>query len=149
MRTMYESEQDRINQRKAVSLLCSKWDCSLIETPPAYPFDYMLMRHDKAVAFLEVKVRNKDYGNLMLSLHKWTDGRFLSDMTKLPFMLAWVVKSHGRVEIRCIDVGKAEAVRIGYGGRQDRSDGYDLEPVVFIDREMFTHSYDVTEGWNA
>lgn len=127
MRPAYETAQDRSKEREVADTLQQLWHCEFVKTPRFYLFDYVIMRDSAAVAFCEIKCRSKRYDTLMLSLHKWTAGIQLSQMTGLPFVVVASVPEG----IYWHEV-KARPSSIIVNGRRDRGDPDDVEPCVLL-----------------
>ena len=108
----------------------------MIKLPKRYGIDFMAMQGNSPCAWVELKCRNNrrdDYSEYMISLAKWFEGRMLAKETRLPFVLA----------VRMIDadlwvrIDKIENPRIGFGGRIDRNDWQDQEPMIFLSMKLF------------
>jgi len=130
VRPMYESANDRVNETNVVSIIAPKWKCEAKKLPTSYFIDWVLMRDGKAAAFMEVKCRKNlksKYPTLMLSLAKWMHGQQFAQAANVPFFVA-VEWEDGIFWHKAGDV----PVTIGFGGRVDRGDDQDMEPVVFI-----------------
>jgi hypothetical protein len=90
----------------------------------------MVMNNKKPVCFAELKTRKNastQYPTLMLSLNKWKHGTELAKTVNVPF----IVIAKWTDGIFFLNASKTE-VEIGIGGRQDRGDNQDIEPVVFM-----------------
>ena len=135
MRPRYESSFDLSNEKEVSNQLSVNWNCSFHKLPISYYVDWMLIKNNKSVAFAELKTRKnlrQQYPTLLLSLAKWIHGNDLSKATSLPFLI--IVKwTDG---LFWIDSKNAK-VNFGIGGRTDRNDSQDIEPVVFIDVNNF------------
>lgn len=135
MRPMYESAFDRGNEVSVSDLLSKRWDCEFVKLPISYHVDWMLMRGKKSIAFAELKTRkvpSTQYPTLLLSLNKWIRGVELSKATGVPFII--IAKWTDGVFFFKPDFGP---VLFGHGGRLDRNDSQDMEPVVFINVKDF------------
>ncbi len=135
MRPVYETENDLRNERDVVESLSNLWCTKSHKMPRAYSLDYLLTRERKAVAFVEIKCRQVpswQYDTLMISMAKILKGRAITRETELPSLL--VVKWNdmvGYVYMSEIDMD------IQVGGRTDRGDAQDIEPVCMIPIENF------------
>lgn len=134
-RPMYESARDRENEAAVAAILAPRWKSEAQKLPMAYYIDWLMMRGGKPVACMEVKCRNNpraQYPTLMLSLAKWMHGLQFSELMGIPFLVA-VQWTDG------IFWHKAGSfpVSFGFGGRKDRGDSQDMEPVVFIPTDAF------------
>ena len=131
MRPKYETEEDRNREAVVLSSVCRSWECAAYKLPDRYEFDYLLMRKKEGKAWLEIKVRTNerdDYPDYMISFAKLMAARRLSEASALPsFLLVQWVRSKGLIRLDTI-----KKFRLSMGGRSDRGDAQDLEPVIFI-----------------
>lgn len=128
-RPLYESQADLQNEVQVAEHLNQVWSCRFHKLPMSYSVDWMLMR-DKPVAFAELKCRKNDstkYPTLMLSLNKWVKGIQFANQLDVPFLIIcrWTDGLFFH-EAGSVDV------TYGIGGRTDRGDSQDTEPVVYI-----------------
>lgn len=133
-RPLYETEDNLREQEGVARLVEEKWKCKFVKLKKAYALDYAVLRGGKIVAFAEVKCRNytmeklNSFGGFMLSLHKWTEAKNISGVSGVPFVL--IVKTidgfwhHSTTGF--------ETDGISFGGRTDRNDLQDVEPVVIL-----------------
>jgi hypothetical protein len=143
MRPIYETESDLEKEREIGKSLSRAWKASLHKLPRAYNVDWMLVNEDgQAKAFVELKSRSNrstQYPTLMLSLHKWMHGKAMAKEIGGVFLI--VVKwTDGLYYHR---QGDCE-VTYGVGGRTDRGDAQDVEPVVHIPVDAFKMVVDVS-----
>jgi len=131
VRPLYETEEDIGREQSFVEDLCTAWQCEAKKLPIHYKLDFALMRNGIVKAFLEMKVRNYakgDFATYMVSMAKVLAAREYSAFANVPSLLA----------VRWNDVSGFIALNnmkdfeIGFGGRGDRGDSQDMEPVVFI-----------------
>ena len=127
-RPIYETIQDLTNESSVMYALSEKFNCTFRKMPRKYGLDYAALRDGRVVAFLEVKCRtcrSDKYEEYMLSLHKVMAATKLSSTTNLPCFLvvAWT---------DAIGYTHISAPSVGFGGRQDRNDNDDMEPVALI-----------------
>lgn len=135
-RPTYETKQDVVNEYSVIDKIRMKWNVTARKMPPFYQVDWALMRGTKVHAFVEIKCRkNKrsQYATLMLSLHKWLNGMRLSQETGIPFLLI-VRWEDGIYYLKPRFDLKPE---VAVGGRTDRDDPDDMEPVVLIPTNWF------------
>jgi hypothetical protein len=133
-RPLYETQMDLGNEQDVAKYLEIKWDAKLRKLPISYSVDWMLMR-DNPVAFAELKCRKNEstkYPTLMLSLNKWVKGNQFADELGVPFLIIcqW---NDGLF----FYIAKSSVITYGIGGRTDRGDSQDTEPVVYIPVESF------------
>jgi len=135
MRPIYETDGDLRNERAVVEILNKLWGTQAHKMPRAYSLDYMLTRGSEAMAFVEIKCRqvpSGKYDTLMISMAKILKGRAITRETGVPSILVvrWNDKT-GYVYMSEIDMD------IQVGGRRDRGDAQDIEPVCMIPIKNF------------
>jgi hypothetical protein len=96
-----------------------------------YFVDFMGVRNGKVVAVIEVKRRNneyKRYPTLILSLAKFNHGAEFYMVNGLKFIFAV------QFDDGCYfyEYQNGDKFPVGFGGRTDRGDVEDIEPVVHI-----------------
>lgn len=137
MRPIYETQADLDNEIQVRDALSRVWNVSFHKMPRAYNIDWLLVdQQGNAKAFVELKCRStpKDqYPTLMLSLHKWMHGKTLAREINGVFLIAvrWTDGLYYCIPEEC------EGVTYGVGGRTDRGDSQDVEPVVHIPNSCF------------
>lgn len=134
MRPMYESREDLANEHQVAKFLSNKWKCKFNKLPISYHVDWIVIR-DAPQAIVELKCRKNDsrkYPTLLLSLNKWMRGKELSKELGIPFIV--VVKWDNGIFFH---TGGSAKVEYGFGGRTDREDSQDVEPVVLIPVSAF------------
>tara|TARA_R110000824_G_C14735265_1_gene626797 strand:- start:74 stop:502 length:429 start_codon:yes stop_codon:yes gene_type:complete len=121
MRTQYESKEDRTVERMLIQDHVSRKACKL---PQSYGFDFIVHYGTKSPEVWEVKRRKKRYDTWFVSLLK---------LLKAQHYEALGIKAYALVEIE----GRVYTLRltetpyfIGWGGRSDRNDSADQEPMV-------------------
>jgi hypothetical protein len=137
VRPRYETEESLVQETQVLTLLCHHWECIAKKLPVRYELDYLLIRNRKAMGWLEIKVRAINYEyypTYMISLGKVMAARKLTEATSLPSFLV-VQWRDGKGYIRLDDLGEFE---ITMGGRTDREDDQDVEPVVLFPIQGFT-----------
>ena len=127
MRQAYESRDDRSLQQSVADRLAALWRCDFVTMPQFYEFDYAIAQDKVVKGFVEVKVRNKHYPTLLLSLHKWQVGLKMSELSRLPFLIVSSTPA-GLFWIKA----EQRPLEIVIGGRADRNDSQDVEPCVLI-----------------
>lgn len=153
-RPIYETRHSRdvesaIAARVALSLMQS-----VRRMNPMYPVDYAVvcdagMKLPAITGLLECKARSYTFaeldamGGIILSLHKWLFCKRVTTELRVPFHFA-VQDSDNDLRVACwgMHVG-ADApawpfYRAYWGGRLDRNDPVDLEPVIMIPVEAFS-----------
>ncbi len=138
-RPFYESMEDTLAEMSVAKIASARWDCKLEKLKRAYPVDFAVVKNGKIVSFAEVKCRKYDMSKLdsmsgfMLSLHKWIAAKSLCRETGLPFIL--LVKANDGIWFMKTDMFVNDGIVIG--GRHDRGDDQDVEPVVLLKADKF------------
>ena len=143
MRPIYETPGDRAREASVVDAFASHYSLETIKLPARYPFDFAVLRDSDdgnvITAFGEVKVRTHACGafpTVILSVAKWSEGMALVERTGTRFLL--VVGWDSGSDVRWVDLTTLTGPpRIAPGGRQDRGDSDDAEPVVHIPIHVF------------
>lgn len=136
MRPTYETEADLRNEREIISALNEHWQTKSTKLPRSYGLDYTLTRAGQVTAFVEIKCRTVplwQYDTYMISLAKVLKAKSLGSNVGVPALL--VVRWNdmvGYIDLRSIDLD------VQVGGRTDRGDAQDIEPVCMIPVEQFT-----------
>jgi hypothetical protein len=134
---MYENDESREDEETAIKQVVDKWDCEAHKLPISYRVDYALVRKGIVMAFAEVKARKKVtstyFESYMLSLAKYNALCAISREVGTKSLL--IVKWQDRVTFATIP---CEGVKVKMGGRTDRGDAADIEPVVYIPITEFT-----------
>jgi hypothetical protein len=136
MRPRYETEEDRNGETAVVASLCRRWDCSANKLSDRYELDYLLLREGRGKAWLEIKIRTNKrdaYRDYMISFGKVLAARRLSQGSGLPsFLLVKWTDCVGYMRLNDI-----KRFYVSIGGRTDREDFQDIEPVVYIPTQDF------------
>lgn len=135
MRPMYEDNETLAAESKLIKFLEGKWNAQAAKLPIAYNVDYGMFVNNELKCWLEVKCRycTKDqYDTYFISSKKIVNGITLSEATGKPFILAveWKDKT-GWMEI------KRDNFDIRIGGRSDRNDWQDIEPMAHFKTQDF------------
>lgn len=143
MRPEYETEEDRTRE-EAVKRRIEQWRrAKVVSLPKKYPLDFCLERKGAITCFGEVKCRTNLWGaypTYMISLHKVMAARQIELATGLPTILfvEWKNGNFGWMKF------STKPDSVGWGGRQDREDPQDMEPVCYYNiSEKFTMELDV------
>jgi hypothetical protein len=138
-RPMYESQSDVTRENKMKALLETKWNCELNKLPIKYHLDWMAMRGKDPMAFVEFKHRENlsiyKYPRYMISLDKWMKAKQLCKEVEIPFIMVitftegnyYGVFSHNGIH----------DMAYGFGGRYDRGDAQDVEPMIYLPLKKF------------
>jgi hypothetical protein len=136
MRPLYETNETLAAERKVVEFFCAKWKTEAAKLPIAYNVDYVLTRENQVKLWLEVKCRHcksTEYETYFISAKKIVNGLALAESTNVPFYLA--IQWQDRVGYLRVLKGAFD-VRIG--GRKDRDDWQDVEPMAHFKINDFT-----------
>lgn len=98
--------------------------------PLRYEFDYGLFRDGQLLAIAEIKCRSQKYDTLFVSLAKYINMLTYSRAAGVTALL--VVNWSGDIQYIPMTVDRLRQYRIEMGGRVDRGDEQDQEPVVHI-----------------
>ena len=128
-----ETPQDLANEAKVGHLVFERWHCRAEKMSTRYEVDYALLRRGKVMAWAEIKCRKNiraKYDTYAVGLRKIMSGQALATATNLPFLLIvrWT-DALGWIAPEMNDVR--------WGGRFDRNDAQDIEPMVHIPISAF------------
>lgn len=112
-----------------------------MKLPRTYEVDYGVTRGDELVGVAEVKVRGRAYDTLMLSLHKAQALRRFAHEGLRAWLVACVPSG---VYVRRISARERFDIRLG--GRTDRGDWQDVEPVAHFPMVGMRRVADAPEG---
>jgi hypothetical protein len=136
MRPLYETQLDLKNEASVADVMASIWKCQMTKLQPRDAFDYAAVRGKDIAAFVEIKTRTNPmnrYPTYMISMTKIISANAIFMSTGVPSFLAvrwtdcigWVRLNNANVKLEI-------------GGRTDRSDAQDIEPVCHISISKFT-----------
>lgn len=132
MRPLYESQGDLSREARVAERLCQAWDCQSLKLPVQYRVDFAMLVNRKIKAWLEVKCRNSYYDEMILSAAKFVTGQQLATSTNRPFVVAFGI-GHDIYWRDCTH----DQPELELGGRADRQDWQDMEPVVMLPLNKF------------
>jgi hypothetical protein len=135
MRPFYESSKDLATENEVAEALSKKTGYVFHKLKIAYHVDWLVMQENKPKYVAEIKRRfnvKDQYPTLMLSLHKWMNGKQMSKEMNVDFVV--IIKWDDGVF--CHAAGDSPVI-YGFGGRKDRNDDQDQEPMVFIPVDKF------------
>lgn len=138
-RPMYESQVDLTHENKMKTLLEAKWNCTLHKVPLKYQVDWLAMRGKDPMAFVEFKHREKlsidAYPRYMISLDKWMKAKQLCKEVEIPFIM--VITFTEGTYYGVFSHNGLHDVTYGIGGRYDRGDAQDVEPMIYLPLKKF------------
>ena len=121
------------------TFLEAKWNCTLHKVPLKYQVDWLAMRGKDPMAFVEFKHRNKlsinAYPRYMISLDKWMKAKQLCKEVEIPFIMV-ITFTEGTYYGVFAHNGLHD-VTYGFGGRYDRGDAQDVEPMIYLPLKKF------------
>lgn len=123
-RKQYESSADLANEKTIIEVACTAWQCTAFKIPISYKLDFALSRNGRVQAFAEIKRRSHDrfkYPTAFISYRKV----LCAQAFQCPCFL--IVGWDDQVGYTRLDNGFSH---ISIGGRLDRKDAADLEPVA-------------------
>ena len=143
MRPIYENANDLRSEKNLISHVSDCWNVVSYKMPMSYKIDYAMYRIDTGtsnsssenlVGFAEVKCRTHKFGTFptyIISLAKVMEARRLARETDTRSILivSWTDK------IGYLDFFSHHQIR--HGGRADRNDWQDQEPVCHFDLKHF------------
>ncbi len=133
MRPRYERPRDLVNERKVAERMAQR-GIELRKLPISYRLDFAMFRDGKLRGFAEVKTRNNrhdTYPTLMISLGKVMAARQLAEVSETRSVL---LVQHLDGLYWC---NFASPFEVAMGGRWDRGDDDDVEPVAHFPIEAF------------
>lgn len=134
-RPTYENADSLKQEEEFALLLSQKFNWTFQKLPRKYLLDCAVLEHGRVVAFVELRVRSNPvdrYPTYMLALGKFLAADQLHRVTGLPvtFYVRWA-DAWGCMPLHTVN-GPVE-----FGGRTDRGDWQDIEPVVMIPLSKF------------
>lgn len=130
MRPIYENTTTLRSELEFSAKLQNRFGIKLQKTPISFGIDYAVIRGGKISSFIELKCRTnpmQKYSTYMIAAIKYQKSMSIMRDSGLPVRL-WVQWSDA--------TGFCELSKPGYewniGGRIDRNDAADIEPVIHI-----------------
>jgi len=139
-RPIYENEASLKDEAGTAFEIEKAWKVDLVKMPMKNKIDFLMKnKKGESRAFVEVKNRackRHKYPTYMISLDKWVSGLNMGFYTNIPFIL--VVNWDDEIGfLDCRKVVKEKLAEVNMGGRADRGDAQDIEPVVHIPIYLF------------
>ncbi len=134
-RVTYETPADKAAERRVAADVARVTGLTATPMPPKYPCDFGLTEGKALRALLEVKVRDntsRTFPTYILSVSKWAT---LQRMSEFCGVYAYLVVrfTDTTMVARLPDSG----LDVQMGGREDRGDWQDVEPVAHIPMNAF------------
>jgi hypothetical protein len=136
-RPAYEKHKNREDGWQTASDFSKIHGFSFRKNPNQYRINYSMVRGGRIECFLEARERTHEFGKYpteMVTLAKWIAGVEMGRVTGKPVLLA---VSYGDAQKVVRIAEGASGVYYGWGGRTDRGDAQDVEPVIHIPKERF------------
>ncbi len=137
-RPRYETAEDRAAEQAVANVIATEFGYAMYKLPLAYEVDYAAMDvKGRLHGFVEVKVRSKRYDTLILSMHKVSalHNSARTFNVKAAVAVQW---PDGPPEIMVLTEYRLTQAEVYWGGRKDRGDDQDEEPVVHFPAKWFT-----------
>jgi hypothetical protein len=130
-RPVYENTATLAAESEFAAKIEKVFGCTLKKLPMRYSVDFMCVCGINLLSWSELKnrnIRSDQYPNYFLSLQKWISGNQLSCETGAQFRL-FVRFTDCDMWLNC---SQHSFSFITYGGRVDRDDWQDMEPMVVL-----------------
>lgn len=133
-RPLYENDQNRADEQRIADVVGRMTRCTFNKMPMSYRLDYAAVRDMEIIGWAEIKKRNyefRKYSDFIISLGKYTAALHLSEDTNLPsrFYIQFGKGIYKHIPVFPIVTR--------WGGRADRNDPQDMEPMAVIDWDCF------------
>ena len=130
-----ETEKNLEDERLVAKLIEAEWKVIVKKLPRLYHLDFVLLNKKKEIrGFAEIKIRDNkqlEYAEYMIGLSKVLQAKKLTEFTgQTSVVIVRWTDFTGWISLR-------EYKRIGWGGRTDRDDFQDLEPMAFFTASAF------------
>ena len=133
---LYENDADRKNEQKFAEHLLKEYDCLASKLDMKYGVDFFVAGSDgRGLYWIEYKHRSRIFDTYMISVYKIWRGRSLAQNTGMEFKI--VVECDQKYYTVNITENVLLGSTIGIGGRTDRGNDGDVEPMYFIPWDMF------------
>jgi hypothetical protein len=142
MRITYEKTIDQIKESIIANEFAFHVKAIAKKLPSFYQADYAFFRNKKMVCLCEIKNRNKEYPTLLLSLHKWDWLNRIHKEFNLACIILWTFPVNEKTQCWYFYIDN-QVLDIEWGGRNDRQDDQDCEPVVMIPKLWFKPAFEL------
>lgn len=139
-RPIYESRVDRDRQREAIAHLERMTASTAVETARLVAWDFEMVRDGRTVAIVEVKCRTNPmlkYPTYMVSATKAAAIRDEAASRRI----AGVLLVRWSDAIGWVRLDRLVDWKVSSGGRTDRADPLDIEPVLHVEIPLFRASW--------
>jgi hypothetical protein len=149
VRPLYETQADRRREASVAGIISQKLNVRLVKLPIRYSLDYAGYDIDTRLlkSWHEIKCRNYvslalfKYDYLILSLAKVMSGLQLAQTTAIPFYIYWSFLDNSIYFVEITTELIRAVADIKSGGRIDRNDPQDTEPMVSFPKSMLQRFY--------
>ena len=149
VRPLYETSADRIRENRVAGIISQKLNVKLVKLPIRYSVDYAAYDPETRLlkSWHEIKCRNYaslqffKYDHLILSLAKVMSGLQLAQTTEKPFYIYWSFLDNSIYFIEITTELVKEVANIKSGGRIDRGNPQDTEPMICFPKDMLKRFY--------
>ena len=134
-RPLYESEEDRNHEATIARKIALAWGCEIHKTPPKAPYDYCVVKNGLIRGVVEIKMRKNThdyYATFLLSVDKVVRCNQHAQLIGCPFIV--VVQYTDALKWWRFAEGEYSTE---IGGRFDRGDALDVEPVIHVPLRHF------------
>jgi hypothetical protein len=131
-RPTYETAGDLADEESVARELAKAWASDPFKLPKFYKCDWAFSREGTVRAFIEIKCRKNlpnKYPTVIISADKWAYLRQLDEALEIPALLVFKFSDGSVFYIRPASTDRGAVI---VGGRHDRGDPEDAEPVVHI-----------------
>ena len=135
-RPIYETAENRQSESSAARIIEEKLGLTVVQNKRLYPADYSFIKNGVVKGIGEIKVRKNPrfkYSTFFISADKITKCKAFSQEFGIPFFL-FVWWSDGLYTINLTD---KKPLHLAIGGRYDRGDSQDVEPMAHYDPADF------------
>ena len=133
-RPKYETIKDLYNEGSIINYVSNAWSVNFSKLPLSYKLDYAMYRDNDLMGFCEVKRRKynrADFETYIISLDKVMQAKKLAETTntRAVLIVSWLDRM-GWIDFE-------EEFTCHRGGRKDRNDWQDIEPVCHFKINKF------------
>lgn len=127
-RPIYENRETMEQEEEVIKVFSARGKIEHHKMPRRYEIDYMLSRAGHLYGWAEVKVRPgvEKYESFIIGASKVLSGRRLAEVFGGRFLI--IVRRTN--DIMVLDATAERPFHVGIGGRYDRNDDQDVEPVA-------------------
>ena len=138
MRPIYENEENISNEVEVAGQIAKAWAMETVKLKRLYPFDWGVVdsRTKQVVGFIEIKCRtnpSSQYPTYMISAEKvrWAIDTTITFAVRCFIAVKWTDMTGVH------RVNPDSKYHLFMGGRDDRNDSQDIEPVCLIPIRLF------------